>query len=333
MLSTERPEGGFHAGAVDPRERTLQLRFDNGRAPLPPDELEAIGRAPLLRLEVDEQLQDVPRSQGSNPFRCGAATHRLGQLDPCVDPLPQQDPPGDCDERGARRWSQRFEQQEEHAQTCFPAVDRPTLQRLGQAPQLRQGHCPRLVASVQGQELGDLLPALTRVCGLWMPAEQRDRGNLEVAREDLPSALQTARQGTSEQMQSFYLRYRQLAPREAEAIRLLAQERFGPKHLPRWLAIRDKIEAYRPKIHRYTLCEIYPTYVLLGWANYTRPLRSKQAPRETESDGGVPQPRARGPSAEQQQHLERLIRGTTGHTLVRFAYQCTGSRHWYFEPG
>jgi hypothetical protein len=344
------PEAEFHMESVIPKEEPIPLMFHQGKAQLPAGRLSVMSEAPILRLVLGEATLDVPRSRGAGPLRCGVAIHGLQQIDACAQPLPSGElVPEDCDGRGARIWLDHLDRQQTRFEGCFVDLSDATLARLAGGPELRGQVCPRLLALAGPTPTEEQALRLAPSCLNYFPAPLRHRTEQAVALRELPAALASARAADSRRMQAFYNKYRGLAPAQAEEIRKLAAERFGPKDPARWLRLRDVIEAIQTPRFRFTLCDQDGSDVQIAWSPGAPP-RYSRGPSTSLPDRSEPldQPitlafavairiddrQGSQPTPQQRRIVEAVVSKNVPQARVSFVRACTRGRHWYFasEP-
>jgi hypothetical protein len=344
------PEAEFHMESVVPKEEPIPLVFHQGKAQLPADRLSVMSEAPILRLVLGETTLDVPRSRGAGPLRCGVAIHGLQQIDACAQPLPSGElVPEDCDGRGARVWLERLDRQQERLDGCFADLSDATLGRLAGAQALRDQVCPRLLALAGPTPTEEQALRLAPSCLNHFPAPLRHRTERAQALQELPAALASARVADSPRMQTFYNKYRKIDPFQAEEIRKLAAERFGPKDPARWLALRDAIEAIKVPRFRFTLCDQSDSDVQVAWSTGAPPRYSQSPPTSIpELSEPLRQPvtlafavvvplddeQRNRPTSQQLRLVEAVVSKSVPRAKVSFVRSCIRGRHWYFasEP-
>jgi hypothetical protein len=224
----------------------------------------------------------------------------------------------------------------EEAAACWSSPDAPTLQRLSRLSDspLQNFACLHLIHAL-GPEPGDeqgvkLLPQ----CLFFFEHPTRLRLDNAYAMKTLPYTLEAAQRGTSMQMRQFYQRYRAIAPEQAESIRKLAAERFGPRERARWFALRRLVEAQKEGVWSANLCEFRDGYAEMSIHQGAASRYSQRPSAEERSTIGlmdvpVEYNRSRQGRAKLEAKLNAIARAS-GARQVSVLGTCNRGLHWYF---
>lgn len=348
------PEGAGKPPPVDsggteglPEFNPVDIEFKGGFAEIPQEKLGVLSPHRSLELATGEQKVLVPVSGGASPFACQSSIQTLEMTVACESVAPSPDTQiSHCDTAGQRAWDRARDGLAERIEQCWARPDDQTLARLNRMPQSPASlyGCQRVLAALGKDPPVETSMKIWPRCADHFSPAHRQKVDDAVAMRDLPQNLALAKKSnSSDKMREFYLRYRHLAPGQAEEVRAFAARSFGPADQARWFALRRTIESLQGAGQwKATLCDLSESYVDVAIRLYSAPRYAQLDPYPATSprsnqmgfafDGYAARQRPRSDPNRQkfESTLNTLLKATTKRTVRVFSGSCPTGRHWYF---